>query len=102
ALAARPRRQLRDVGGRAGRWNIADVPAVDVVHSLEVVEVAQVDGGLHDPVEAAARGLQDRAQVREHLLGLLGDAVTDELASAGRQSDLPGDEDEAPGPGRLP
>ena len=50
-----------------------DVPAVDVVHRREVVEAPQIDGRLHDPVEAAARGLEDRAQVREHLLGLLPD-----------------------------
>src|SRR5581483_4990487 len=49
---------------------------------------------LHDPVDARPGGLEHRAQVREHLLRLLGDASRHELRRTGPQPDLPGDEDE--------
>src|SRR5262249_29154523 len=66
-----------------------------------VVEVAQVDRRLHDPLEPAPGRLEDRLQVREDLLGLLGDLVRDQVVRAGVKGDLPGDEDEAAGPDRL-
>ena len=55
---------------RAGRL-LADVPRVDLVHPLEVAEVGEEDGRLHDPVETAAGLLENRLQVPEDLLRLL-------------------------------
>ena len=66
-----PRREARHLDRRAGGRRVADVLRVDGVHALEVVEVLEEDGRLDEPVEAGARRLEDRAQVREHLLGLL-------------------------------
>ena len=69
---------------------------VDLVHSLEVVEVLEEDRRLDEPVEAGARLLEDRLQVREDLLGLLLDPARDR-GVARLQAELPGDEDEAAG-----
>ena len=93
-LDQRARGQLRDLDRRARRRRVADVPRVDLVHAGEVVEVLEKDRRLHEPVERRARGLEDRAQVREHLLGLLGDPARDELLRAGPQRELARDEDE--------
>src|SRR5205085_2873067 len=72
-LDERARRQFRDLDRRAGRRRRADVLRVHLVHPREVVEVLQEHGRLHEPVERASRLLEDRAQVREHLLRLLAD-----------------------------
>src|SRR5919198_1913161 len=87
--------QLRDLDGGAGRRRITDVLDVHLVHAREVVEVLQEDRRLDDPVERAARRLEDRPQVREHLLGLTADLVGDHLGVVGTQRELAGDEHES-------
>ena len=68
---------------------------VHLVHRREVVEVLQEDRRLHELVQAAARLLQDRAEILQRLLRLLGDAPAHHPAPVGRQTELAGDEDEA-------
>src|SRR5581483_352861 len=79
---------------------LADVPRVHLVHRSEVGQVRQVDGRLHEPVEPAAGGLEDRLQVAEDLLGLLRD-VAAQLARPRLQRELPRHEDEPAGADRL-
>src|SRR5690349_6992209 len=93
--------QRGDLDRRAGRRLRADVLRVHLVHRGEVAEVRQVDRRLHEPVEAAAGLLEDRSQVREHLLGLLLDRVAHDLRVVGPQGELPRDEDEVAGADRL-
>jgi SAM-dependent methyltransferase len=93
-------RELRDLDGRPRGRLLADVLRVDAVHRLEVAEVLEEDGRLHEPVETAAGFLQDGSQVREDLLGLLRDPARD-LGVARLQAELPGDEDEAARRDRL-
>ena len=93
-LDLRARRQRRDLDGCAGGRLPADMACVDLVHGGEVAEVGEEDRRLDEPVEPAAGLLEDRAQVREHLLGLLRDPSR-ELRRARLQPELAGDEDEA-------
>ena len=67
---------------------------VDLVHAGEVGQVLQEDGGLHEVRERRARSLEDRPQVREHLLGLLRDVARDELLLARAERQLARDEHE--------
>src|SRR5262249_22010808 len=78
-----------------------DEPPVDVVHAGEVVEVRQEDRCLHDPVDAAARGFENRLQVQEHPLRLRLDRLARELRGAGDKSELTRDEHEPAGRDRL-
>src|SRR5437763_6087286 len=94
-LDERARRQLRYLDRRAGRRGCADVLRIHLVHPREVVEVLQEHGLLHEPVERASRLLEDRAQVREHLLRLLADRSALQLLVAGLQRELAGHEEEA-------
>src|SRR5207248_3153412 len=93
-LDERARGEVGHFDRRAGRRNAADVPCVDLVHGAEVVEVLEEDGRLDDPVERAPGSLEDRAQVRERLLGLVGDVAGDEFLLARLQRQLAGDEHE--------
>src|SRR5437762_8284133 len=100
-LDQRAGRQRGDLDGRAGGRLVAHVPRIDLVHRLEVAEIREEHRGLHEPVEPAARLLEDRAQVREDLLGLFLDRLADEIVRARPERDLPGDEHESPGLDRL-
>src|SRR6185437_2694485 len=91
---------LRHLDGRTRRWLLADVLRVDGVHLLEVVEVLEVDGCLHEPMESAPRLLEDCPQVREDLLSLLLDPAGDGGVPR-LQPQLARHEDEAPGRDRL-
>src|SRR5438477_8986509 len=71
--------ELRDLDGGARRRPVADVLDVDLVHAREVGQVLQEDGRLDEPVERGARGLEDRTEVGEDLLGLIADLVGDHL-----------------------
>src|SRR3712207_4054959 len=62
---------------------IADAGAVHGVQLLEVSEVGQEDRHLEEVLEARAGLLEDRLQVVERLLGLLGDSALD--GRAGRR-----------------
>ncbi len=84
--------------GGAALWEEA---LVDIVHGGELVHVLEIDPGAHDLVQAAARRLQDRFQVGEHLLGLLGHSALDDLLGRRVQRNLPADKDEAVGPDGL-
>ena len=88
-------REPRDLDGGAGRRRRTDVGRVDLVHPGEVVEVLQEHRRLHEAVERAARLLEDRTQVREHLLVCSPDVSGNELFLAGSQRQLTGDEHEA-------
>ena len=88
--------QLCDLDGRTGRRSVTDVCCVDLVHRGEVTEILEKDGRLHEPVEAAAGLLEDRAQVLHHLLGLGRDPVDGRLVSRPK-AELAGDEDEPGG-----
>src|ERR671935_1009770 len=96
-LDERARRKPRHLDGRSCRRPLADVLRVDLVHSLEIVQVLQEDRRFHEPFEPAACGLEDRAEVREHLLGLLLDRPGAQLGVPGLERKLPRDEDEAAG-----
>src|SRR5688572_30721737 len=50
--------------GRAGRVGRREHRLVDLVHRLEVLDVAEVDVDLHDLLERAARRLEDGFDVR--------------------------------------
>ena len=56
-------RELRHLDRRPCRRLLTDVLCVDGVHRLEVVEVLEEDGRLHEPVEPAAGLLEDRLEV---------------------------------------
>ena len=89
-------RESGDADGRPGRWLGREVLAVDGVHPGELVEVAEVHRGLDDVAVAEADGLEEPADVVEHLAGLRLDAARDHLA-ARAVTDLAGEEDEAVG-----
>src|SRR5438128_7161695 len=93
-------RQLRHLDRGARGRVVAGVLRVDGVHSLEVVEVLEEDGRLHEPVKAGARLAEDRGQVRKDPLGLLLDPARDRSV-AGLQAELARDEDEAARGDRL-
>src|SRR5215210_3356572 len=95
------RRKLRDADRGPGRERLADPAGVDLVHPLEVAQIDEEDGRLDDPVEARAGLLEDRLEVVEDLLGLLGDPLPHHLPVVGPQPELAGDEDEAAGNDRL-
>src|SRR5436190_6191892 len=76
-LDLRARRQGGNLNRCARRRLLTDVARVDLVHRREVAEVREVDRRLDEAIEPAAGRLEDRAQVREHLLGLLPDPAAD-------------------------
>ena len=80
---------------------MAHVAGVDLVHAGEVTEVGEVHGRLDQAVEAAARLIEDRPQVREDLLGLLLDRLAGDLRVIGPQRELPRDEHQPTGADRL-
>src|SRR5690242_16835033 len=86
--------KLGDLDGRAGGRLVAHVLLVHLVHRREVVEALEEDGRLHEPVETGARRREDRTQVRQHLLGLVGDVVPDDLSVVWLQCELAGHEHE--------
>src|SRR2546423_4723887 len=100
-LDERSRRKPRDLDGRPRGRTLTDVARVHLVHPLEVVEVLQEDRRLHEPGEAAARLLEDRPQVGEHLLRLLLDRAALQLGMTGLERELAGDEDETVALDRL-
>src|SRR5262245_40782219 len=87
-------RELRDLDRRPGGRRVTDVLRVHLVHAGEVVEVLEEHRRLHDTVERAAGGFEDRAQVCEDLLGLRADLAAHQLGLPRLQSKLPRDEDE--------
>src|SRR4051812_13613623 len=93
-LHERAGREFRDLDGRARGRLIADVLRVHGVHPLEVVEVLEEHRRLHEAVETRSRLLENRAQVREHLLGLLFDRAARQLLVAGPKGELAGHEHE--------
>src|SRR5262249_16861102 len=92
--------ELRHLDCRARRGLLTDVLGVDLVHRLEVVEVLEKDGGLHEPVEPGASLLEDRPEICEGLLGLLLDGARDRGVSR-PEARLTRDEDEGGGRDRL-
>src|SRR6266511_130966 len=100
-LHLRSRGERRDLDRGPRRGLIADVTGVDLVHSLEVAEVDEVDCRLHELVEARARLLQNGAQIGEHLLGLVLDRLDDDLCVLRPQGELARDEHEPTGLDRL-
>ena len=96
-----PDGQRRDLDRGARGRTVADVARIDLVHRGEVAEILEEDRRLDELLEPAARLLEDRAQVLEHLLGLLCDSRADHLLLARPQPELPGDEDEPAGLHRL-
>src|SRR3954451_21887621 len=94
-LDERARRKLRHLDGRSSGRRASDVLRVDLVHAGEVVKVLEEHRRLHEPVERAPGLAEDRAQVREHLLGLRGDVAAQEILLARPQRELPGHEDES-------
>src|SRR2546427_3651758 len=94
-LDERAGRQLRDLDRRPRRRGPTHVFRVHLVHPGEVVEGLQEDGRLHELVERGSRLLEDRAQVREHLLRLRADLAARQLLHARPQRELTGHEDEA-------
>src|SRR5581483_10102911 len=74
---------------------------IHAVHPLEVVEILEEDGRLHETVQAGARLLENGAQVREDLLRLLLDRAAAELVRTRLQRKLSRDEDEAARADRL-
>ena len=63
--------------------------------TMLVLEVLEEHGGLDELVERAPGLFEDRAQVREDLLGLSADLPAHQLLLPGEQRELAGDEDEA-------
>src|SRR5687767_9996015 len=76
----------------ARRSGLANVAGVHLVEGREVGHVMQVDRRLHDVGPTGAGGLEHRAQVREHPLGLRGEAAVDEAAGLRIDTDLAGGE----------
>src|SRR5471032_3686662 len=70
-------RQPRHFDGGACRRIGAKIfrPAVNLVHGGKIVHVLDEHRGLDRAGEIAAGGLQDGAEVLQHLMGLLGDAA---------------------------
>jgi hypothetical protein len=94
-------RESRHLDRRPSRRPVADVTRINLVHTLEVVEVLQEYRCLHKPVETAARLLENRAQVREHLLRLLLDRPATQLRISRLERKLTRDEHQPAGLDRL-
>ena len=76
------------------------MPRVHLVHGGEVVEVLQEDRRLDEILDGASRRLENRRQVTQGLLGLLGDVPLDHRVTR-FDTELAGDEDELADPDRL-
>ena len=86
---------------RAGRWS-PKARGVDLVHGGEVGHVDQEHGRLDDAGRDPSRSASSMAaEVRQHPLGLLGDAAIHQLAGGRIEADLAGGEQEPVGPRGL-
>ena len=83
----------RDLNGRTGRAVVAEHPLVHGVHCHELRHVDEEDAAAQHMLQVAAGGLQDRLDVPEALLCLLG-GVAGDRARRRILSALTGDEDE--------
>src|SRR5205085_1474794 len=72
-----------------------------LAHLLEIAEVSQEHGRLHDVRERQLLRFQDRRYAVEHAPGLLRDVFRNDLAGLRVERDLPGAKDERTGPDRL-
>ena len=68
--------------------------AVHLVHGGEVAHVLQEHRGLHHAGHGGAGRLEDRRQVSQNQVRLLGDVAVPKLHGLGIQGDLTGTEDE--------
>src|SRR2546423_10089876 len=66
------------------------MPAVDLIHRIEIIHALQIDRGLHHLVEAAAGRFQQCLQVFHHLRGLRGDISLHKIPRRRINGDLPG------------
>jgi hypothetical protein len=85
-------RALREVAHRErapGRERLRDLARVHLVHRRPIGDVGQVDGDLHEPIEPAPGGLEDRSHVRERSVRLRLHVVADELAGGRIDAELP-------------
>src|SRR5438105_3999368 len=96
-LHARAFRQGGHLHRRARRWGGGKALGVRLIHGLEVAEVDEIDRGLHDVAETAARGREHRAEVVEHAVRLRGDVSADELAGLRVDRDLSAEKEKITG-----
>ena len=100
----RPRSRPGAPAGSAPTWTVeragpvvAEPGGVGAVHLGERAHVGQEDGRLHDVAEAAAGPREDRREVVEDAVRLLGDRPGHELHRGRVERDLPGGEEEPSG-----
>src|SRR5665647_753330 len=87
--------------GRAGRVVRAELPGPSLVEPLEVIQVADVDGGGDHVLQRATALLQDGANPPDCVSRLLADVVRGHDVVVRVERNLPGDVDEAVSNGRL-
>ena len=78
----------RHVGHGAGDARIGEEARVHFVHGIDVGEVLQEDGDLHDVIERDVDAREDSLDVLEALSGLLGDAADHDLVRHGVDGEL--------------
>src|SRR6476646_8778058 len=94
----------RDVFRQAGYFHrgtrrrrvLADF-SIHLIHLPEFAHVFQEHRGLYRFLPTAARGLQDRAEVLQHLLGLRLDSAGNQVSGCRIERHLPGDKNKSIG-----
>jgi hypothetical protein len=89
---AAPQRQGGDADRGARRVGLVEVPAVRLVHRVELRHVGQVDPHPDHVRQVLADRRQGRREVAQHLVGLLAGVAVDQLTGGRVLGHLPGQE----------
>ena len=99
-LDAHVARKPRDLHGCPRRRRIEDKATVDLVHRDEIIQIGEKHGRADDVFEAAAGGLEQRADVSHDTIGLTADIAVHDRARCRVDRDLAGDEKKIAGTDR--
>ena len=89
-----------DLDRRSGGWRVDEVARVHLVHRDEVIHVREKHRRADDVFEAAAGGLEQRADVSHDTIGLTADIAVHDRARCRVDRDLAGDEKKIAGADR--